>query len=137
MVVHVSCRNIVELRDIDRYAFLIGSPLILPLQGILILTFLKYRLYRSSPLDIILLCFVSELILNLCFISNASNTHHTQYTTPSFPQIWICRPPFPLFAWPLLSLTLSSPYWKCCIWCGFSSMSCCRSINPSKKVYIG
>lgn len=52
-------RNVVELHDIDRYAFLVASPLIMVVQGVFVYAFCKFGLYRSSPMDIILLCFVS------------------------------------------------------------------------------
>lgn len=74
------CRNIVVLHDIDRFAFLVGSPLIMMFQGVLIFSLCKFKLYRSSPMDIILVCFISELVLNICYFVNASKAFLTQST---------------------------------------------------------
>lgn len=71
------------LHDIDRYSFLIGSPIILMLQVVLIFSLCKYRLYRSTPMDIILACFISEFFINLCFFLTASTRLTIESTTPS------------------------------------------------------
>jgi hypothetical protein len=92
-------RNIVELRDTDRFVFLVGSPLIALLQGVLIFTICKFRLYRSSPLDIILLCFISELILNLSFLANSSTPTLTKSIIPSFRRLVLCLDPSRRSVW--------------------------------------
>lgn len=92
-------RNIIELRDTDRFVFLVGSPLVALLQAVLIFTICKFQLYRSSPMDIILLCFISELTLNLSYLANASTPSLTQSTTPSFRRAIRCRAPSRRSAW--------------------------------------
>ena len=82
-----------ELHDIDRFSFLVGSPVIATVQCLLIFTLCRFRLYRSSPLDIVLICFVSELVLNLSFFSNASTAAPTQFTTRSSLRPPPCPPP--------------------------------------------
>jgi hypothetical protein len=74
LVLMLSYRNIVDLHDVDRYSFLVGSPIIMIMQTFLIFTFYKYQLYRSSPMDIILACFISEYIINMCFFVTASTS---------------------------------------------------------------
>jgi hypothetical protein len=82
VVVSPLCRNIVVLHDIDRFAFLFGSPIIVVMQAVLIFTLCKFKLYRSSPMDIILVCFISEIILNVGYFLNASTlaTHIVYYS---------------------------------------------------------
>lgn len=64
-------RGIVKLHSIDRFAFLIICPLVTIFQIILIITFIKYEVFKHSPEDVIFSLIIVEGFLNLIFFFNA------------------------------------------------------------------
>lgn len=112
MVIMNKHRNIIILHPLDRYFFLIVSPALIVLQAFIIFTIYFYRLYKNTPMDIILACFVSEISINISYFSTASKYHLFQFTIRFILTIFPCLAHSPLSASLSLSLILSLPSWK-------------------------
>jgi tellurite resistance protein TehA-like permease len=72
MVTTILLRGIVILHDIDRYVFLVFCPIAIVIQIIFILTFLKYKLLKNTPEDIIFALIIVQMVLGACLLADAS-----------------------------------------------------------------
>lgn len=72
VVSYLVARNILELHIIDRYTFLIVCPIVMICHFIIILTFVRYKLLKHSPEDVVFAILIAEGLLNMSLFSNAS-----------------------------------------------------------------